>query len=178
MLRITVKALLLLALMAPVIGLSQPPREQRKFRDHRRGEIEQRVHTMKIWKLTEELELSEDQAAKFFPVMNVLDQQMEDIEKKRQEALEKLSDLVWDQKAEAQNIKQILTDLENFEEQQLKLKKQFRADVSDILEPDQLGKMVLFNMRFPEVIRGVIREFEDKQPPPGAPPPPDRKRDW
>lgn len=157
------------AIVLPSMGLAQPP-AGRHMREKRHGtEIEARMHTMKIWKLTEELDLSEEQAARFFPIMNELENQLEEIHQERRQTLEKLGDLVWKADADAGKINEQLDQLEVLAQKQIELRKQFRKDVSDVLDPAQMGKMVLFNHQFPAVVRDMIQEFEDRQVPRSPP---------
>ncbi|HEX7342687.1 MAG TPA: hypothetical protein VF398_00380 [bacterium] len=169
--RITIAALLAIAIILPQIVLSQPPEEKRHPRERRRDQIEGRIHTMKIWKLTDELQLSEEQATRFFPLMNQFDRQQDTIEVRRRDTLGRLGEIVWDPNPDPKVINQMLDDLESFGEEQAKLRKKFRQDVSDVLKPDQLGKLAVFNARFPEMIRGMVRELDEEKGAPGLPPP-------
>jgi Spy/CpxP family protein refolding chaperone len=163
----------------PLMGYAQPGR----FDDDpiggppgRRDRIERRVHTMKMWKLTEELDLSEEQATRFIPMMNEMERKMEEVQRNRQETLRKLGDLAWEEKSKPEEINKLLDNLENLEQQQMDLRRQFRKDAAGVLKPDQMGRMVLFNLRFADTMRDAIREFEERRDMP--PPPPPRRRDW
>jgi Spy/CpxP family protein refolding chaperone len=164
----------------PAMIWAQPPPEDDMptMGLHRREHVERRVQTMKMWKLTEELNLSEDQATKFLPLMNAFDQKMDEVRRTRQESMHKLSYLAWDEKAKPAEINKVLEILENLEDQQMALRKQFHKDIAGILEPAQLGRMVLFNHRFPDMMRDAIRDYEDRRDMDRPPGPPPGRRGW
>jgi Spy/CpxP family protein refolding chaperone len=170
-----------LLLCLPLSGYSQPGMDEDPsvIMPQRRERVEKRVQTMRMWKMTEELNLSEEQSTKFLPLLNEMDRKMEVIRHSRQEALGKLGDLSWDTKAKSEEINKLLDNLEDLEAQQMALRKQFRKDVSGILMPDQIGRMVLFNLRFPEMMRESIRDFEGRHGDDLPPPPPrGERRGW
>jgi Spy/CpxP family protein refolding chaperone len=175
--RIALAALLTALLIWPDATWSQPPQEKRRLRDRRRDDIEERIHTMKIWKLTDELQLTDEQATHFFPLMNEFDRRQDDIEGKREETLGKLGEIVWDPNPDSKVINQLLDDLETSGDEHIKLRRKFRQDVAGILKPDQMGKLALFNARFPEMLRDMVRERGAER---GRPEdlPPGRQRDW
>lgn len=143
---------------------AQPPRPKGPRDGKHRDQIERRIQTMKVWKLTEELQLSEEQATKFLPLMSEMDRKMDELDRKRADIVQSLGDLVWEEKAEASKINALLDDLEKLDRDQAEMRMQFRRDAAKVLKPDQLGKMVLFNLRFPEIVRDMIREFGDRPP--------------
>ncbi len=153
---------LAVAITLPLLCQAQPWSDHPMKQKRQRAEIESKMRTMKIWKLTEELDLSEEQAAQFFPIMNGMEDKQKEIAQERDEILDKLGELVWKQKPEAGEINQLLDQLEEKESKLAEIRKQFRKEVSGILDPAQLGKLVLFNHRFPGIMRGLIREFEEK----------------
>jgi hypothetical protein len=171
-----------LLLSLPLPGLSQPGMEEDPtvIMPQRRDRIEKRVQTMRMWKMTEELNLSEEQSVKFLPLMSEMDRKMQIIRHSRQETIRKLSDLSWDEKAKPEDLNKLLDDLEDLEAQQMTLRKQFRKDAGGMLKPDQIGRMVLFNLRFPEMMRESIRDFEDRHDGdfPGPPPPRGGRQGW
>ena len=175
--RILFAVALAAVLVLPQLSFSQPPEEKRRLRERRRDDIEERIQTMKIWKLTDELQLGDEQAARFFPLLNEFDRQREEIEAKHRDTLGRLGEIVWDPNPDSKVINQMLDDLETFGEDQTKLRKKFRQNVSGVLKPDQLGKLAVFNARFPELVREMIRDLEREKGPP-EPPPPGRRGDW
>lgn len=178
----TLMVAIVLALVYPVISQSQPFQPRHRRTERNRMQIEKRIQTMKIWKMSEELELSQEQAAKFFPLMSQSDQEIDKVRKERQETIQKLEELVWKPEADAKEINQLVDQFQKSQTKEMDLRQKFIKDASSLLEPDQLGKLVLFDARFPGVVRNLVREFVDqskKTPGPPAPEePPEGESDW
>jgi Spy/CpxP family protein refolding chaperone len=125
--------------------------------------------------MTEELDLIEEQATRFFPLLNEKEAKFEELEKTRQEILEKLGDIVWETKVNEKEVNKLIEQFEELDAKKLEIREQFHKAVADILTPAQMGKMVLFNHRFHSMMREMVREFEVPDPPP---PPEKPGSDW
>ncbi len=135
----------------------------------RRENIRARIRTMKIWKLTEELDLTEEQAGRFFPLLNKMEDQQEDLRDRIQEAMDSLAKRVWDPDASPAEINDLIEKIESYQEEELQLRRQFRQDAAKILDAAQMGKLILFNTRFPQIMREMMQDLQG--PPPGPPGP-------
>ena len=111
---------------------------------------------MKIWKMTEELDITEEQAAKFYPRFNRFEDGVEEIRLQNKELLEKLRGYLTAGE-EDKKIKSLISDIEKNDEKILKLHSDFRTDVEKILTTEQLGKLVLFQHEFPKKFRKSFR---------------------
>ncbi|MCX6640655.1 MAG: Spy/CpxP family protein refolding chaperone [bacterium] len=158
--------ILILGLLIPALSFAQPPpppdRDSHRNRmgKHRRADVEARVRTMKVWKMTEEMNLTEDQAAKFFPLQNDMERKLDDLDGDRQVKMLELENEVWKEKPDGKKINDLLNALENLEKQHLDLRLKFRQDVKGILSPEQMGKMALFHDRFPGMMRDAIESYQ------------------
>jgi len=76
------KKLAILLLMTGVV-LTQPSMEKPD---------RNRLEMMKMWKLTDELELTEEQAEKFFPQYRTLMSDLEDVTKQQHEVMKQIED--------------------------------------------------------------------------------------
>jgi Spy/CpxP family protein refolding chaperone len=132
-------------------------------RPHRK--VEKRVRTMKIWKMTEEIDLTEEQAVRFFPLLNEKEDKFEELEKTRQDILEKLGEIVWETKVNEKEVNKLINQFEELDAKKLEIREQFHKQAGQILTPTQMGKMVLFNHRFHSMMRDMVREFEVPVPP-------------
>jgi Spy/CpxP family protein refolding chaperone len=174
---------LFLSLLGPQLCLGQAKREPQRRDEMRMRGPEERVRAMKMWKLTDELDLDEAQTAKFFPLMNAFDDKMDSQRVARRALVRNLLNACEDPNPDVKVINDLITKLEKMEEQTLGLQSQLRKDAASILQPDQIGRLVLFQMKFQDAVRQVIREIDEPPPcPPGSPghpgsppPPPDDK---
>ncbi len=170
-------AALVFATALPVIVQAQPrpDRQRQHMQREKREEVREKMETMMIWKMTDELDLTEEQAAGFFPILKEFREQTEALHEQRKVVTDKLAQLVWETEVEKQQIDQLIEQMDVFEMQSIELRKKFREDAREVLEPKQVGKLVLFNQHFPQVMREMIREHRDRPPdPPGGPGPGDK----
>ena len=120
-------------------------------------EMLKKFRTMKMWKLTEELDITEDQAAKFFPKFNAFEDKVEEIRVKNNELLDKLRGYLIAAE-EDKKINSIISDIEKNDEEILKLHKKFRDETGNILTTQQIGKLILFQHEFPKRFRESFQE--------------------
>ncbi|TKJ40100.1 hypothetical protein CEE37_10210 [candidate division LCP-89 bacterium B3_LCP] len=161
------------AILLPAVVYAQGPPPVPGPAQRHRAKMEAKIKTMKIWKMTEELELTEEQATRFFPLLNEMEKRMEEVEENRREVLRKMGDLVWSNDGDDDKIDEFLNILEELGAKQLEIRKQFRQDAEQILQSKQIGRMVLFNHRFPEIVRELIRDMEVPRSHDRRPGPPD-----
>ena len=113
---------------------------------------------MKMWHLTEELDLSEDQASKFFPRYNVLENELMDIGKQQRELLVDLKKKKTENREiTPSKLDQITKKMSELEQQKIQKKQQFFENLDDILTPDQRASYFGFELRFRKELREGIR---------------------
>ena len=113
--------LIAVAILLPAVLLAQGP-PPGGGPDHRnRAKMEHKIKTMKIWKMTEELELTEDQSTRFFPMLNEMEEQSEEIEKSRREIIREMGELVWSNEPDDDKVNKLLNELEELEVKQLEI---------------------------------------------------------
>lgn len=118
------------------------------------------VETIRIWKLTELLNLSEDQSTRFFPKLKIMKQLRDEYEQKRMKAITEMEDMLH---AEKKNDKMITDKLQEIEQYDIKFhadEAKMRKEIASILTPEQQAKFMLFQMRFEEDLRMAIHKAQ------------------
>jgi hypothetical protein len=120
---------------------------------------------LKVWKLTEFLDLSTDQGAKVFPVLQQYEAQFrakakekEDIHRSLKEAIDAKT-LTKDQVAEA------MAKIQAVERDAMKIRSKMLQDLTAVLTPEQMAKFLLFESRFNDEIRDMIRDIRQENRP-------------
>lgn len=132
-----------------------------------KGHPGQRLEMMKMWRLTEELNLSEEQASKFFPRYNALEKEIMDISKQQKELLKGLRERAKsDQEISQSELDEITKKVSDLEQQKIQKKQQFFEDLDDFLSTDQRAHYLGFELRFKEDLRKGMRD-RMKGPPGG-----------
>jgi Spy/CpxP family protein refolding chaperone len=130
-----------------------PAQERPRF-----GMNPERMHLIKLWRLVDELEVDEEQAATFFPVWSKHERERKEILKRRKEATEELSELL-----DAESHKKIEAQLSVVREIDAELQdldRQFKERLGDVLSVNQEAKLLLFEDRFRTDLRLLVRDFQ------------------
>ncbi len=156
---ISMMALLSAGLSAQAQGPAGPfgPPEGRM-----RDRVRERIKTIKVWKLTDELNLSQAQSEKFFPVYNRNFERLEEIEQEKRKVMDRLVDATAESKpdeAEIAEIRKYLDRLDSLDQEIQDLKVKFRGELKNILTELQIGKLYLFEFRFRQQMQEIMRDI-------------------
>lgn len=152
-----------LGLMSDALG--QPPPDE-FFDGSMRGpgheRIRERIKTIKIWKLTEELNLTEQQSVQFFPAYNNHQTERERINTERKELFKQLDEQTMRGKTDDKEIKKLLDQLESLNQQLADKQAEFRKKLESILTTRQIGRLVVFEVKFQHHIREIIKDTRNE----------------
>ena len=114
---------------------------------------------VRMWKLTEYLELSEEQAEKFFPRARAHRDEMQKIGEQRRELHLKFVKEIEDGKASGRDTKKFADELHRLDLARLELRRKHIKDVEDVLTDIQLARYVTFDEHF----MGQLRQRLDNR---------------
>ncbi len=151
--------------------LGSQDRRSRHFKGrqrHMRVEFKrEHLSTARMWMLTNELDLTEAQAAKLFPRMRNHREEMEKLQEKRQKLVKDFLKKAADDKASAKVTERFVDDVTKLEKQRLDMKAAYLKGMKDVLKPGQMAEFAVFEERSRTRIRerfmgsGVFFEFGD-----------------
>jgi Spy/CpxP family protein refolding chaperone len=122
------------------------------------------IEKVRIYRLTQELDLTTEQAMVFFPKLTELQNIEKDFAKEKMQILHKLKDLIRDEIDEEEILKTVsryeAVQKKKFEEQIKKIKEMWQ-----ILTPVQRAKYLIFQEEFNREIREMIKEIKKHRPP-------------
>jgi hypothetical protein len=116
-----------------------------------------------MWKLTEELDLTEETGAKLFPILRKYDEKWIGLRKERRDLMQQLRKALED---EATSDKEMEGAMERVETNALAvsdLLRQQRQELKGILSPRQQAKFILFQRQFHREIREIIAEARHRK---------------
>jgi Spy/CpxP family protein refolding chaperone len=145
-----------------------------------RKEMQERINTIMIAKLDKYLDLTVEQADKFFPRFRQFTNRRDELEQQR---LGLIDELIAQEQLDPTNekeIEELLDRVHIVDVNMVELRQQFREDIRPILSPAQRARLVIFSHQFPEQVRQLIddvrqQRMEQKrrnQPPGHQNPPP------
>lgn len=116
------------------------------------------IEAIKIWKLTEFLDLDEEQMVTFFPKLKKIENHRRTTFRERRKKLLKLKELLDKEKSD-KKIKNMINDIIEFDKEQKEEEEKLREEVMSVLTVKQQAKFLLFEERFGEAIRKIIKNL-------------------
>jgi Spy/CpxP family protein refolding chaperone len=146
------------------------------------GEGRRLIETIKIWKMTEALNLTEDQAAKLFPKLTQLEASRREFHGRQRLLRDALAELLRQRPLREIEIKTRLEELDRTEIDFKGRERSVMGELRSILSLEQQARLALFEERFEMEMRRTIQDLRQRRhglppgPGPGFGPPPVRNR--
>jgi len=139
-------------------GGDEPPPSFEK-----REEIRKRIELIRMWKLTEELDLTEETGAKLFPLLHKYDEKRTELHKERRGLINQLGKALENEATSDETIEGVLEKLNKAALAELDLMRQQREELKGILSPRQQAKFILFQREFHRDVRRIIAEARERK---------------
>jgi len=130
-----------------------------------------RLSAVKMWKLTEYLDLSEEQAEKFFPRTREHQKEMNKLIRRRRQLYEDFQQKIDDGKVDTENVDRYIAETTRLDKALIELRAKHIQGLKDILTDEQLARFAIFNEHFRRQIGHGLRE----ELPPAVPDQPEGK---
>ncbi|MEO0108585.1 MAG: hypothetical protein ABIK62_05370 [candidate division WOR-3 bacterium] len=125
-----------------------------------------RLEALRIWRLTEELRLTEEQSAEFFPRLRRMREVHEGHRRARQALLAQLGDILNKKPLDAEQLRIRLDSLEALEENTRVTERRLRNEMNEILTLEQQARLYLFQANFERETRRLIGNLRGRRPGP------------
>ena len=130
-------------------------------RDHERSE---KMEMMMVWKLTDELDLSPEQAEKFFPRLRKHRNELDEVKKmERALAGEMRKKMGEDEDLSGKDVKNTVKKTTELRKKVVDIESRFLLGMDDILSPRQLAILGMFKQKMMRNIRGELKEHHGKE---------------
>ena len=178
MARYFVQSFIIISLVLGIWPLSQasqplPPVErQPSFQRERRNlpsaeereRVRKRINLIRMWRLTEELNLDEETGSKLFPLLRQYEEKRRDLAKKREELIFALKAQLKTGQPHEDGIKAILKKWEEIRAEEQDLNQKEKEDLKGILSIEQQAKYLLFQQEFTKEMRRMIADVRERRP--------------
>jgi len=121
-------------------------------------DVVKRVETLKMWKLTEALDLTEEQAAVIFPAMREFREQQDSTRKRLGYLTDELRDKLISN-ADSTEILGIIDEILSLKRQENENELEFMNKTRSVLSAEQQAKYILFEQEFRKKMMKIIREM-------------------
>jgi hypothetical protein len=147
-------------------GLASPPGIPDRPTREQRERVRERVKAMRMWKLTQALDLDDTLASRLFPLLNKYDKKRMKAERKIREETTALREAL---KTENEaRLQSILERVEGRHKALQQLKDEEMAELKNILTTEQRARFILFQAEFQRDLRKIFTEARRKQRPDGG----------
>ncbi|MEW6685508.1 MAG: hypothetical protein AB1393_04805 [Candidatus Edwardsbacteria bacterium] len=167
-------SILLLVLPA----LAQPPIEEKPEWRHRPSpplfppEIVEKellprkaIEAIRIARMTEELKLTDEQVQKFFPKLKMLEEAQREFHKNRMRIIKELENTLQNENPSIKKLQEKIDEIQNLEDNFELTKEKFRKELLQILTIEQQARLFVFQEKFENEIREIIREIRREHHP-------------
>lgn len=113
-------------------------------------ERRERMESLRIWKMTEFLELSSDQSVLFFPKLREYEKSIRSDQEGQREIIRRINEKI-EREADRigqDDVRKYTQQMTDFEKRIIDKKQKFILDLSDVLTPEQQMKFIIFDSNF------------------------------
>jgi Spy/CpxP family protein refolding chaperone len=147
----TNKILLFILFLVSVHSFAQPPMSEKK----------EQIRALKVGFITNELSLTTDEAAKFWPIYNTFDDKQFELRHQKMKAFKsKMSDDALNKMSEKE-ASALLTQMESNEDELYQIRKKFIANLQGVLSPIKIIKLKKAEDDFN---RKLLQQYRNKGP--------------
>jgi len=121
------------------------------------------IEKIRIYRLTRELDLTTEQAIKFFPKLNELQKIDKDFRARQEEILDNLKAMIHED-AEQKEIMKSLSRYETIFKEKVERQLSKMGEIRELLTPVQQARYLIFQDEFEREIRRMIKEVRKLKP--------------
>ena len=132
--------------------------------DKKKERRSEKMEMMTVWKLTEHLKLTEEQAEKFFPRMRSHKEKLAEIQKEHKQLMDSMHEKI--ERGDEINNKEIKSQLKTIaelENKKLDLQEKFILDLEGVLNNAQRAKLIGFDRRLKQEIKDQMKEYRKEK---------------
>jgi regulator of replication initiation timing len=144
------------------------PREDRPMNQERAEELRKKVELIWMWKLTEELNLSEKEGAKLFPVVHTYEEKKRGLREENRRLVRELERMIKDKASEGE-LKRTIQAVEQNDRKLQEVEQEGFHEIAKILSVEKQARYIVFQAHFQHEIHGLIQGARHKEVRPGKP---------
>jgi Spy/CpxP family protein refolding chaperone len=158
--RLLLVTLVLAWLMAPLSAIAEDgPIGHPKSR----AEAMKRLEMVRLYKLVEVLELSSEESARLFPVVQKFDEQFRQIVEKTEKAYLELHKTVVAENPDPEKLEQLVNEILQNERAALKVRGAQYTELKKVLSPERCAKYLLFEKSFQREMHRILNDVRGKR---------------
>jgi len=140
---------------------TSPRGEDRSMDQERREELRKRIELIWMWKLTEELDLTQEEGAKVFPILRQYEEQKRALREENKHLVRELDRMIKANASEGE-LKKTIRALEENDTKLHEVQQEGFQKLEKILSVEQQAKYIVFQAEFRREIHGLLRKAKGK----------------
>jgi hypothetical protein len=136
---------------------------QEKAGKQNRARLRERIEMVKMWKLTQALDLDEATAEKLFPLLNQYEDQQRQLRVKRAELLKQLNDELKKDSADPAILRKTVDEYKKNDAELVQTRNQRMDDLSKILSEKQMAQLIVFVPRFEREVKNLMNDVRARR---------------
>jgi hypothetical protein len=144
------------------------PREERTMDRDRAEELKKRVELIWMWKLTEELSLTEKEGARLFPLLRTYEEKKRSLREENRRLVQELETMIGERASEHE-LKKTIRILEENDRKLQEVENEAFHEIEKILPVEKQARYIIFQARFHREIHGLIQRARHKETRQGKP---------
>ena len=126
------------------------------------GKERRMLEAVRISRMTEALNLSDDQIASFFPRMHKMEDEMRQLGRQRRTLIKELERLL-QAKAKEAELRPLVEQIDKLDAQRYQRMESEHAELDKLLSVEQRARLRVFNHSFDDEIRTMVRGIREKR---------------
>lgn len=158
----TVAAAIALMAVFTTVAVAQPgPPEDMAAKRMHWDKGRERIELLKMWKLTDALDLDQETAAKLFPLMNEYEGKIGDLRKQRHEFTKRMREELDKSEPDSAALQKMIDDFKKNEEDMADLRIEKFEAMSKVLSVEQAAKALLLIPKFEHDMKKMVGEVRE-----------------
>jgi Spy/CpxP family protein refolding chaperone len=120
------------------------------------------IESMRFWRLTEELRLTDEQAVKVLPKVRALDESRRAYRRQRQGLMRGIDELLRSGSAGDRELRDSMYALDQADEQFRSQTRRIRRELNAMLTVEQQARLLVFEDHFEDEVRDLLSEFRQR----------------
>ena len=143
-------------------GLAEPPDYlDRQPTKEQRDKVRKRIETLKMWKLTQALDIDETTSARLFPLLNRYDKRKSEIHQNIRQGMREMKKSLKENRTEG--LQNTLAMIEENHRTLQSINDEEWQEMKQILTVKQQAKFIIFRQEFDREVRKIISDTKEKR---------------
>ena len=126
--------------------------------DPRRDEAMKRIEMLRIWRLTEILDLNAEDAARVFPLLQRYDVMFQEKHRNKDMLLQQTQKELDKPKPDKNLLNDLTSRIIKIEQESMNIHVQMYKELKEVFTPDQLARYMIFELKFKKEIDDIINQ--------------------